>query len=677
MGKDWDRLSGGFSDGKFKGFHLPQTSGGNRNVKCPDCGKWVYDHYPRNCTCGGVERYKSRKMQEWHYQWATELYRVMKPGAHILVFGGTRTYHRMACAVEDAGFEVRDMIEWVYGSGFPKSLDVSKSLDKRNGKEREVISKNPNARDTCGNINICKKNGSGTITAPTTEEAIQWDGFGTGLKPAHEPILLARKPISERNIASNVLKWGTGGLNIDGCRIGNEFRKSNVNDFTNIHSNKYGSGAEIKTVGYKEIQGRFPSNLLLECCCECGELVEGEVNSGGGEKTIAEGITSINHPHRPFHYGDKNGNEKCLIHTNPNCVCRMLDEQSGETKSTDSIRHNNQSDISGKKGIYGKFNNKATQGFLDNGGASRFFKIIKVDQNNSFICNDGLLISEVEKCGNILTKEMGGGMLSGVIREAERYTQDTNQFLCGKKKTENFQKDMKSTILTLIRQMTELKTYNVCREENINYYTEESEKTIRLLMELNTEDARDVKNIRFLLNFKSVLRELIKDIVSNVKIRNYRSGERKTESTITNTCKNITENIERNKSFFYQPKASQAERWFYCTICKKAYPMKERDKHLHNAPEETKYKYLEFHPTQKPESLICYLMRLITPPNGTTIDPFLGSGTAIIAAEREGFNCVGIDSKPEYCEIALRRGKGELIQQKISGEPSTIEKTGF
>lgn len=130
MGKDWDRLSGGFSDGEFKGFHLPQTSGGNRNVKCPDCGKWVYDHYPRNCTCGGVERYKSRKMQEWHYQWATELYRVMKPGAHILVFGGTRTYHRMACAVEDAGFEVRDMLSWNYGSGFPKSLNVEKAIKK-------------------------------------------------------------------------------------------------------------------------------------------------------------------------------------------------------------------------------------------------------------------------------------------------------------------------------------------------------------------------------------------------------------------------------------------------------------------------------------------------------------------------------------------------------------------
>ena len=140
---------------------------------------------------------------------------------------------------------------------------------------------------------------------------------------------------------------------------------------------------------------------------------------------------------------------------------------------------------------------------------------------------------------------------------------------------------------------------------------------------------------------------------------------------------NYPENTSGASRFFYQAKASQAERWFYCTICKQAYPMKERDKHIHNAPEKTKYQHLEFHPTQKPETLLSYLMRLITPPNGLTIDPFLGSGTAIIAAEREGFNCVGIDSKHEYCEIALRRGRAKLIQQKISGDPSTIERIGF
>jgi len=148
----------------------------------------------------------------------------------------------------------------------------------------------------------------------------------------------------------------------------------------------------------------------------------------------------------------------------------------------------------------------------------------------------------------------------------------------------------------------------------------------------------------------------------------------KMQRTGISSCPNDKGGASR---FFYQAKASQNERWFYCNVCKEAFQMKDRDGHTHNAPEETKYQYLEFHPTQKPEDLISYLIRLITPPNGTIIDPFLGTGTAIIAADREGFNSVGIDNKFEYCQIAYTRGKSELIQQKITGERSEIERIGF
>jgi len=129
--------------------------------------------------------------------------------------------------------------------------------------------------------------------------------------------------------------------------------------------------------------------------------------------------------------------------------------------------------------------------------------------------------------------------------------------------------------------------------------------------------------------------------------------------------------------FFYQAKASQAERWFYCTICKQSYPMKERDAHIHNAPEKIKYQHLEFHPTQKPEKLISYLVRLVTPPKGTVLDPFVGTGTTLVAAEREGFNSVGIDSNFEYCRIAEQRLKNEAEQLRIDREQSMIERVGF
>ena len=164
--------------------------------------------------------------------WA-ECLRVLKPGGHMLAFGGTRTWHRLACAVEDAGFEVRDSLAWLYGSGFPKSLDVSKAIDKAAGAEREVVG---DKLDLPGYHLRGHASGTGalgrgistttaesrlaaaTITAPATDDARTWQGWGTALKPAFEPIVVARKPLTG-TVAANVLEWGTGALNIDACRI--------------------------------------------------------------------------------------------------------------------------------------------------------------------------------------------------------------------------------------------------------------------------------------------------------------------------------------------------------------------------------------------------------------------------------------------------------------------------
>lgn len=147
-----------------------------------------------------------------------EVFRVLKPGGHLLAFFGSRTYDLGTLAIRLAGFEIRDQIMWVYGSGFPKSLDVSKAIDKAAGIEREILgrakgagSKDP---DSFGNGH----NSEYDITAPATNEAKQWSGWGTALKPAHEPICVARKPLSG-TVAENVLTHGTGALNIDGCRV--------------------------------------------------------------------------------------------------------------------------------------------------------------------------------------------------------------------------------------------------------------------------------------------------------------------------------------------------------------------------------------------------------------------------------------------------------------------------
>ena len=187
--------------------------------------------------------------------------RVLKPGGHLLAFAGTRTQHRMAVRIEDAGFEIRDMIAWVYGSGFPKSLDVSKAIDKAAGAEREAImvpTKPGNHPDQAGAIAL-GANGMRDISAPATPEARQWSGWGTALKPALEPITMARKPLSG-TVAETVLQHGTGAINVDGCRVGDEVTTSILHGKS---SDAFGVGQKRPTAGFRENPpGRWPANII-------------------------------------------------------------------------------------------------------------------------------------------------------------------------------------------------------------------------------------------------------------------------------------------------------------------------------------------------------------------------------------------------------------------------------
>jgi len=166
--------------------------------------------------------------QAWHAAWLTEALRVLKPGGHLVAFGGQRTIHRLTCAAEDAGFEVRDQGAWAFWSGFPKSLDVSKAIDKAAWAEREVVGmgaaycQHIAAGEKCpghptANLSLSGLNIHAAATAPATEAAKKWQGYGTALKPALEPWVLCRKPLIG-TVADNVLTHGTGALNIDACR---------------------------------------------------------------------------------------------------------------------------------------------------------------------------------------------------------------------------------------------------------------------------------------------------------------------------------------------------------------------------------------------------------------------------------------------------------------------------
>jgi len=214
--------------------------------------------------------------------WA-ECLRVLKPGGHLLAFSGSRTYHRMTVAIEDAGFEIRDQIMWLYGSGFPKSLDVSKAIDKAAGVSF--------TSEPASGVGFMTPEGAGgynttlnklTRSGESTPEAQRWQGWGTALKPAHEPICVARKPLTG-TVASNVLEWGTGALNIDGSRVGTGTGETVTYEVSDIRGGNYGQDKEAyadrgKLTYTKTDQGRWPANVIHD---GSDEVLAGFPNDAG------------------------------------------------------------------------------------------------------------------------------------------------------------------------------------------------------------------------------------------------------------------------------------------------------------------------------------------------------------------------------------------------------------
>ena len=251
-----------------------------------------------------------------------ECYRVLKPGGHLLSFAGSRTYHRMAVRVEDAGFEIRDQIMWIYGSGFPKSHNIGKSVDKLLGNEREVVGKKG------GKIDFSKTKKGDTsfyetawgdkdyVELEITKGNSQYEGWGTALKPAHEPIVMARKPLSEKTVVNNVLEWGTGGINIDESRISTDEVITNHSRGAEsaISKGKYGDSKEQETHQTpSQTLGRFPANIILDK--EAGKILDEQSGNrpGCSSPSTAVGSDSIFRPNQGGYqkqgpiYGDKGG----------------------------------------------------------------------------------------------------------------------------------------------------------------------------------------------------------------------------------------------------------------------------------------------------------------------------------------------------------------------------------
>ena len=218
------------------------------------------------------------QFQEWFLRRAEEMLRVAKPGAHLLSFGGSRMWHRMACAVEDAEWEIRDTIMWLYGSGFPKSQDLSKAIDKMLGAEREVVGEKLGLDGSgFGNVGHGLKSTQIPVTTPNTDAARQWNGWGSCLKPAHEPVVLARKPMPD-STARCVMENGTGALNVDGCRVGTtgedvtrsiQSKSSSGSGVYQFNSGEAGSQSMKGGFSVTHKDGRWPANVIITHHHEC------------------------------------------------------------------------------------------------------------------------------------------------------------------------------------------------------------------------------------------------------------------------------------------------------------------------------------------------------------------------------------------------------------------------
>jgi site-specific DNA-methyltransferase (adenine-specific) len=323
MGKDWDRpwavnASQGVGYAGRDDLALPSHRD-SRNANCRTCGG--RQRGANRCACASPRWDRDpaddlRAFGEWCRGWATEALRVLKPGGHLVAFGGTRTWHRLACAIEDAGFEVRDNLAWLYGSGFPKSLDVSKAIDKQAGAERErqAPQRRASASAAIHHSGFGADGWTPQVREPVTAAAAAAAaGWGTALKPAFEPIVLARKPLAG-TVAANVLAHGTGALNIDACRIGDGPRPENdgprgrrPGGFGNVGHDKGDPmpGGPTYDAGYG---GRWPANVVLDD--EAADLLDEQT----GE--LASGANPTRRGSDKFRnaYGDFAGQEECVAH---------------------------------------------------------------------------------------------------------------------------------------------------------------------------------------------------------------------------------------------------------------------------------------------------------------------------------------------------------------------------
>ena len=488
-----------------------------------------------------------------------ECLRVLKPGGHLLAFAGTRTQHRMCVNIEDAGFEIRDMIAWCYGSGFPKSMNVSKAIDKAAGAKREVIGSKlgrPGYTTSKSVESGCYGNGlnnspeKALITAPATPEAQQWEGWGTSLKPSLEPITVARKPF-KGTVAANVLEHGTGAINIDGCRVhGPDALAGRKRHGGGIAANH--SSYVLPDSDHESPAGRWPANLIHDGSDEVTQLFPQTTSGMPG------------------------------VRRKPHTTNAMA----GNLNTTGQVE----------------------SGFGDSGSAARFFQQCKGDYDG--VWQDLNLPPEPASTADSCLSQQRQAVASALVLAVSSVLPGGMQLSVSMEP---------STNATGI----ELKTL----EESVT----------QAILNIAPRFWQESKHERLSLTISPVSVVVQKEPTGTTTIT---ASHWKSDGSAEPVTYNITpNNLELGEK-------DSVARFKYCAKANK------KDREEGNT-----------HPTVKPTALMTYLVRLITPPGGVVLDPFMGSGSTGKAAVREGFDFIGIEREEEYVAIASKRL--QVIQRSI------------
>ena len=332
-------------------------------------------------------------------------FELLKPGGHLIAFSGSRTYHRMAVAIEDAGFEIRDQCIWLYGSGFPKSLNIGKQIDKLNGVQGEILNTRKVTSSDIGQKSGWNKLNTDRGDYEYREILNDWEGWGTALKPAHEPMVLARKPIEEKSVAENVLKHGVGGINIDGCRVQCEPDDNIVRpERTEAQAYNFFRGGEEDQTNVRKTTQRQPRNE---------QSVWTDNNSGmkAEGSMFADADPRGRYPSNVMHDGSK-----------------AVQDIFPYTKSGKMKQHIE----GGQYNVYGKMYPRDVETIGDEGSASRFFYTAKTNQaeRNAGANNTHPTVKPVElmkylvrlvtpKNGLVLDPFMGSGSTGMAAREED------------------------------------------------------------------------------------------------------------------------------------------------------------------------------------------------------------------------------------------------------------------